>query len=82
MPWTKTKYLTRSNWSSLLTPNDNSSDHQHSVWFIFHYLNYCGFCKKDEPGWEAVAQYATSKQKSYRNQFLLFIYNLRLVEIY
>jgi hypothetical protein len=61
-PWTKTKYLTRSNWSSLLIPHNNSSDEQHSIWFIFHYLNYCGYCKKAEPGWEAIARYAISTE--------------------
>ena len=66
-PWTKTKYLTRSNWSSLLLPN---SDHQPSVWFIFHYLNYCGYCKRAEPGWEAVARYALSKNFFETNKIL------------
>lgn len=57
-PWTKTRYLARSNWSSLVVPH---GDEQHSVWFIFHYLNYCGHCKRAEPGWEAIAQYALRK---------------------
>jgi hypothetical protein len=68
-PWTKTKYLTRSNWSSLLSPNEN----QHSVWFLFHYLNYCGYCKKAEPGWEAIARYAISKKIIFKIIFYLFL---------
>jgi hypothetical protein len=64
-PWTKTKYLTRSNWTSELV----STDDHHSVWFIFHYLNYCGYCQKAEPGWEAVAQYAISKNLFKKNFF-------------
>ncbi|CAF1192510.1 unnamed protein product [Adineta steineri] len=61
-PWKKTNYLSRSNWSSLLNPNNNNNN-QHPVWFIFYYLNYCGYCKKAEPGWEAVAQYAINWSK-------------------
>jgi hypothetical protein len=64
-PWTKTKYLTRSNWSSLLIPN--SFENENSVWFIFHYVNHCGYCKRAEPSWEAVAQYAISKRNSFIN---------------
>jgi hypothetical protein len=59
--WHKTKYLTRSNWTSLLKPNNHSSKIHHPVWFIFNYLAYCGLCKKAEPGWEAAAQYAAGK---------------------
>ena len=61
--WVKAKYLTRSNWTSTLKANTNSSKIHHPVWFIFHYLNYCGYCKQAKPGWESVAQYATSKKK-------------------
>jgi len=60
--WIKTKYLTRSNWTSSLKPNTNSSKLHHPVWFIFNYLAYCGFCKVAKPGWEAAAQYAASKK--------------------
>ena len=56
--WIKTKYLTRSNWTSSLNSNTYSSETQPPVWFIFHYLSYCGFCKKAKPGWEASARYA------------------------
>jgi len=70
-PWTKTNYLTRSNWSSLLIPN--SSENQHSVWFIFHYLNYCGYCKRAEPGWEAVARYAISKRNLFNIIHLIYL---------
>jgi len=72
-PWTETKYLTRSNWSSFLIPNNNSSDNQHSIWFIFYYLNYCGYCKKAEPGWEAVARYAMSKTSCTNPFFKIYI---------
>lgn len=61
-PWTKTKYLTRSNWTSSLKPNTNSSKLHNPVWFVFHYLTYCGFCKAAKPGWEAAAKYATGKR--------------------
>ena len=54
-PWIKTKYLTRANWTSTLKPNVPSSKLHHPVWFIFHYLTYCGFCKAAKPGWEAAA---------------------------
>jgi hypothetical protein len=60
-PWIKTKYLTRSNWTSSLKANDNSTKIHHPVWFVFKYLTYCGLCKKAEPGWEAAAQYAAGK---------------------
>lgn len=56
-PWMHTKYLTKSNWTTALKANQESSKVHHSVWFIFHYLHYCGFCKKAEPGWEAIAEY-------------------------
>lgn len=61
-PWIKTKYLTRSNWTTLLKPNTHSSKLHHPVWFVFKYLNYCGICKTAKPGWEAAAQYAAGKQ--------------------
>lgn len=57
-PWIKTKYLTRSNWTSTLKANSKTSKLHHPVWFIFQYLTYCGFCKAAKPGWEAAAQYA------------------------
>jgi hypothetical protein len=71
--WHKTKYLTRSNWTSSLKANDPSSKVHHPVWFIFNYLSYCGFCKKAEPGWEAAAQYAAGKT-SYNKNTILIIY--------
>lgn len=57
--WVHTKYLTRSNWSTSLKANEKSSKIHHSIWFIFNYLNYCGYCKKLKPGWEAAAEYAS-----------------------
>ena len=57
--WNKTKYLTRSNWTSSLKPNAAGSKVHHPVWFIFNYLTYCGYCKSVMPGWEAIAQYTT-----------------------
>ena len=60
-PWIKTKYLTRSNWTTSLKQNSISSKLHHPVWFIFQYLTYCGHCKKAMPGWEATAQYAAGK---------------------
>ncbi|CAF1153829.1 unnamed protein product [Adineta steineri] len=57
-PWHATKYLTRSNWTSSLKANNQSTKLHHPVWFVFHYLTYCGFCKQAKPGWEAAAQYA------------------------
>ncbi|CAF1174769.1 unnamed protein product [Rotaria sordida] len=63
-PWAKTKYLTRSNWSTLLIPNDNNSfDDQHSIWFIFHSQNSCEYSKKFEPVWEDLARYAINWSK-------------------
>jgi hypothetical protein len=38
--------------------NEKSSKIHHSVWFIFKYLTYCGYCQKAKPGWEAAARYA------------------------
>jgi thiol-disulfide isomerase/thioredoxin len=61
-PWIKTKYLTRSNWTSSLKSNINSSKLHHPVWFIFSYLTYCGHCRAVKPGWEAAAQYASGKE--------------------
>jgi hypothetical protein len=60
-PWIKTKYLTRTNWTSSLKPNNSSSKLHNPVWFIFNYLTYCGYCKQAKPGWEAAAQYAAGK---------------------
>lgn len=62
-PWTHTKYLTRSNWTTLLKANEKSSKIHHSVWFIFYYLNYCGHCKQQMPGWETAAEYAAGMNK-------------------
>ncbi|CAF4768826.1 unnamed protein product [Rotaria sp. Silwood1] len=56
--WNNTKCLTRSNWTSSLKANNNSSKLHHPVWFIFYYLSYCGFCTRVKPGWESAAQYA------------------------
>lgn len=61
--WNKTKYLTRSNWTTSLKPNTAGSKLHNPVWFIFHYLKYCGFCKTAKPGWEAAAQYAAGKNQ-------------------
>jgi hypothetical protein len=60
--WIKTKYLTRSNWTSSLKPNNNTSKLHHPVWFLFTYLTYCGYCKAAKPGWEAAAQYAAGEK--------------------
>ena len=65
-PWIKTKYLTRSNWTSTLKANTNSSKLHNPVWFIFQYLTYCGYCKAAKPGWEAAAQYAAGKTYVHR----------------
>ncbi|CAF4018886.1 unnamed protein product, partial [Rotaria sordida] len=46
-PWIKTKYLTRSNWTSELLANNDTSDDQHPA----------------KPGWEAAAQYAINWSK-------------------
>ena len=62
LSWIKTKYLTRSNWTLSLNSNVYSSGIRPPVWFIFHYLSYCGVCKKAKPGWEASAQYAEGKR--------------------
>ncbi|CAF0878512.1 unnamed protein product [Rotaria sordida] len=56
--WINAKYLTRSNWTSSLKANNNASKIHHPVWFIYHYLSYCGFCKRYKPQWESIAQYA------------------------
>ncbi|UJR33827.1 hypothetical protein I4U23_021251 [Adineta vaga] len=57
--WHKTKYISRANWTSTLKANTNTSKIHQPVWFVFHYLTYCGFCKQAKPGWEAAAQYAS-----------------------
>jgi hypothetical protein len=82
--WIKTKYLTRSNWTSSLKPNTNSSKLHHPVWFIFEYLAYCGFCKAAQPGWEAAAQYAAGKNHFpiKKRHFHWLMFNFRLVKIY
>ncbi|CAF2330908.1 unnamed protein product [Rotaria sp. Silwood2] len=56
--WSNAKHLTRSNWTSSLKANNNSSKIHHAVWFIYNYLNYCGYCKRFKPIWESAAQYA------------------------
>lgn len=62
--WVNTKHLTRANWTSSLKANANSPKINHSVWFIYYYLNYCGFCKKFKSHWEAVGQYAAGTKKT------------------
>lgn len=60
-PWSQTKYLTQSNWTTFVRSRDSSSNKtSEPVWLIFYYLHYCGFCKRVESGWEAVARYAQS----------------------
>jgi len=84
--WNKTKYLTRSNWTSSLKPNAAGSKVHHPVWFIFNYLTYCGYCKSVMPGWEAIAQYTTGIYQTNSILKLTFFFirkkkSIRLVEI-
>ncbi|CAF1145308.1 unnamed protein product [Rotaria sp. Silwood1] len=59
--WIKTKYLTRSNWSTLLVANNNNSSN--SIWFFFHYQNSFPYSKKLASIWENLAQYAINWSK-------------------
>ncbi|CAF5091571.1 unnamed protein product, partial [Rotaria sp. Silwood1] len=59
--WIKTKYLTRSNWSTLLVANNNNSSN--SIWFFFHYQNSFPYSRKLASIWENLAQYAINWSK-------------------
>ncbi|CAF2070690.1 unnamed protein product [Rotaria magnacalcarata] len=61
--WSNTRHLIRSNWTSSLKANTNTSKINHSVWFIFYYLNYCSVCKKYQSYWEVTGEYAAGWSK-------------------